>query len=364
MPTNSPDDTYSTLEQIRTKVRRLTRSMSTSQLSVADLDNYINTSILYDFPENLRLFNQHKTFTFYTIPFVDTYPSSDNPTDPLYNFKNKYININPPVYIAGYQALYSQSRDQFFGIYPMIRSIASIGVTGNGVAVTFTGVINTQQALIPQNLVQNILILKNNVLFSSVGIDNFGLSLIDLPLTSDNAIGNLYKPGGPLPSDTVQDLNNYINYLTGQFVITFPVAPKAGVQIDSQTVLQQPSIPTAMLYYDGNFVMRPVPDQPYPVQMEVYVRPTELLASEPDQAPELSQWWQYISYLASTKIFQDRMDLESVQQLAPELRKQECLVLRRTIVQNTTQRVSTIYTENSGASGAYGSGWFGGGGQF
>ena len=62
------------------------------------------------------------------------------------------------------------------------------------------------------------------------------------------------------------------------------------------------------------------------------------------------------------KIFEDRMDLESVALILPEFKKQQDLINRRTIVQQTTQRTSTIYTENNG--GAYGGGWFGGGGQF
>lgn len=331
-----PDTTLSTLAQIRTKVRRLTRSMSTSQLSDIDLDAYINTSVLYDFPEHLRLFNQHTIFTFYTTPFVDTYQSSDTVTDPLFNFKNRFISINPPVYIAGNQALYSQSRDEFFKIYPIVNGIRSIGVNGNAVLTTFSGVIGSGQPLL----------LKGNVLFSSVNLNNAGLSLIDQPLTNNNAIGNLYVPGAALPSTTVQDVTNFINYLTGAFTITFATAPGSGKAINSQTVLVQPSIPQAMLYYNGTITMRPVPDMPYRVSMEVYVRPTELLLA--NQSPELAQWWQYISYLSAKKIFEDRMDIESVQQIMPELKKQEVLVMRRTIVQNTTQRVSTIFTDELG----------------
>ncbi len=96
--------------------------------------------------------------------------------------------------------------------------------------------------------------------------------------------------------------------------------------------------------------------------MEVYKRPTELLES--NQNPELNEWWQYIAYGTAKKIFEDRMDLESVQMILPEYKKQEALILRRTIVQQTSQRTSTIYEQESNTSSAYGSGWFGGGGQF
>jgi len=63
-----PDSTLSTLEQIRIKVRRLTRSPSTSQITDASINDYINTFILYDFPEHLKTSYLRKTFTFYTEP--------------------------------------------------------------------------------------------------------------------------------------------------------------------------------------------------------------------------------------------------------------------------------------------------------
>jgi hypothetical protein len=184
--------------------------------------------------------------------------------------------------------------------------------------------------------------------------------MVDFPIT--NTIGNLYIPGGAPTSTTVQDPNNYVNYLTGQFVVTFPFAPGAGQSINSQTVPQQVALPQAMLFFDGNFVLRPVPDQPYRVQFEVYIRPTELLQS--GQTPELQEWWQYIAYGAAKKVFEDRMDLESVQMIMPEYKKQESLILRRTIVQQTSQRTATIYENDSGHSGIFGAGFGQGGGQF
>ena len=62
-----------TLEAIQIKVRRLTRSPSTAQLSDDDLNNYINTFVVYDFPEQLRMFNLRTTFTFVCNAYQDTY---------------------------------------------------------------------------------------------------------------------------------------------------------------------------------------------------------------------------------------------------------------------------------------------------
>jgi len=56
--------------------------------------------------------------------------------------------------------------------------------------------------------------------------------------------------------------------------------------------------------------------------------------------------------------------MDTVQLIMPEFKKQENLILRRTIVEMTSQRASTIYTQDNGAAGAYGPGWFSGGGTF
>lgn len=344
----TPDSTLSTLVQIRNKVRRLTRSLTEAQLTTQQIDDYINTFVLYDFPEHLRLFNLLTTFTFFTEPFKDVYESNDTASSVFYNFKNKYVTIHPPVYVAGRQALFMESREQFFGIYPMFNSIASIGTAGDGVQTAFSGVVNTQQSSIPAGLTQIILLLKNNVLFSSIDANGNSLAMIDYPISP--TIGNLYVPGGSPTSTTVQDTANYINYTTGAFTVTFAAAPDTGVPINSQTVLVQPAIPQSVLFYDGKFTVRPVPDQAYRVNMEVFVRPTELLSGT--QSPELAEWWQYIAYGAAKKVFEDRMDMESVQQIMPEFKKQESLINRRTIVQQTSQRTSTIYANESGGIGS------------
>lgn len=351
----------STLAAIKNKTRRITRSLTESQLTDIQLNDYINTFVLYDFPEQLRLFNLRSTLTFYTEPYIDVYETNTaDPTNPLYDFKNRYLTVHPPIFIAGYQALFVESREQFYGIYPQLNSIASIGITGNGIATRFTGVINTQQSIVPNNATQQILLLRNNVLFSSIDSNGNGLALTDVPISP--TIGNLRIPNQPPTSTTIQDPDNYINYVTGRFVITFPTAPATGAVINSQTLPVQPALPQTMLFYDGQFTLRPVPDQPYRVDMEVFVQPTELL-NNTDHL-ELNEWWQYISLGSAIKIFQDRMDMESVQLIMPEFKNQERLILRRTIVQQTSQRTPTIFTQDNGAAGSYGPGWFSGGGTF
>lgn len=321
----SGDASYSTLANIRTKVRRLTRSPSLNQISDSDIDNYVNTFVLYDFPENLRLFNLRTVFTFYCEPYIDVYDTNTTDTSsPFYNFSNLYTTIHGPVYIAGFQALLSQSREQFFAMYPMVNSIQSIGTTGDGTTTSFSGTL------------ANVPVIRNNVTFSSIDINNNGLE------AHDNGEGALIGDITPGPA---------INYITGSYSLNWNTPPAAGANINSQTVAYVPALPQSMLFYDGKITLRPIPDQPYQINFEVYQRPSELLAS--NQQPELSEWWQYIAYGAAKKILEDRMDMETVQLIMPEFKQQERLILRRTIVQNSNQRSSTIYVEQTGiASGA------------
>lgn len=370
----------STLQAIENKVRRMTRTPSTAQLSTTDLENYINTFVIYDFPEHLRTFNLRTTYTFYTNPYQDEYPTDTasfgdatiNPTivnNPLYNFQNNFLTVHPPIYVAGYQQLYTQSREQFFGYYPKINSIQFTGSNGDGVTTSFTGTINSQQNPAPFNN-QQIGLLQRQVLFDSLDTNLNGLTLVDVPVinaTTGNPTvnGNLYDPASAayqaalaIPP-TVVDATNTINYATGVYTITFGTPPGANIPINSQTVPTVLSLPQAVLYYANKFVIRPVPDQPYRVDIETYKRPTSLLATT--QSPELEEYWQLIAVGSAIKILQDRMDMDSVQLLLPEFRNQMNLCGRRSIVQYTNERTATIYTEQtSPTTGGFG-GWGGGG---
>lgn len=365
-----------TLQAIRTKMRRLVRATTTSQLSDGDANNYINTYVVYDFPEQLRTFNLKTTFTFFTNPGQDVYPTDiasygSNPNainNPLYNFQNLYLSVHPPVYCAGYQILYTQSQEHFWGIYPMINSISSINAQGDGATMLFTGVINSQQAVIPPGLTQNITLIQNNVLFDSVGNAGQGLALADVPVIDPNTgnptlNGNLYDVNSAAYAAAKQTPptavipTNTINYLTGVFTITFSSPPALSATINSQTIPTQRSMPQAMLFFHNQFIIRPVPDQPYRINFVVYQRPTALLND--NQSPELEEYWQLIAYGAARKALQERMDLDTLALIEPEYKMQEALCLRRTIVQLTNQRTATIYAETMD-NGIGFNGWGGG----
>lgn len=339
----------STLQAIQTKVRRLTRNPTLSQLDNDQLNDYINTFILYDFPEHLRLFSLRTLLTFYTQPGKDVYDTNTTvQTDPLYNFKNRYVSVHPPVYMAGIQSFYTQQRDVFYGYWPQTNTIADTLLRGNNTSGPFVGRVTAPSTGLP-------FLLQASVNFNCLNTSGTSMIMVDRPI--NNIIGNLTPADVPLvpPFDTTQNPNNYINYVTGEYVITFPSNTQTTAPVWFEGVLYQPGKPIAMLYYDSKFTIRPVPDKTYTIQLEVDVRPTELM--ETTSIPMLEQWWQYIAYGAAKKIFEDRSMLDDVQLIMPEFKMQERLVLRSTLMQQANERTVTIYTQGK----SYGNGWFDGG---
>ena len=331
----------SSLQAIRSKVRQITRSPDPIALTDTQLDEFINTFVLQDFPEHVRLFNLLTVLEFWTTPFVAKYDTRTAPaTDPLFDFKNKYITVQGPLYVAGVQGQIIQSRAQFFSMYPQVQSQQRIG-TGDGATLTFTGTISGQP------------ILQESVTVSSADASGVALLLRDYPQAIDvgTIVGALGVPDQPqaIPSPFGQ-----VNYRNGQITVNFPTAPAQDAPIIVNYFAYQASRPLVCLYYDGVFEFRPVPAQSYKITMSAFIRPTELLQS--NQSPELNEWWQFIAWGASKKVFENRMDLESIQELQPLLEEQMRLIERRTLVQNSTQRTPTIYqyaNNNMGFPGGY-----------
>jgi hypothetical protein len=333
-----------TLNAIRTKVRRLTRSPSTAQLSNEDLDQYINTSILYDFPSNLRLFSLRSTLTFYTQPGVDVYKTNTtDDLDPLFNFKNKYIAIHPPVFISGVPASFTQWRDVFFGLWPETNQVQDTLIDGDGTQGPFDGILNSfPQSPNPPNppCPNRYAIQHNSVIFTI--LDTVGTAMIVIDYPEFNTSGRLGLPNQT--PDTPPTTYGFINYQTGVFTVSFPRSTMNSIcnPLIAEYVPYALGKPISMLYYDNQFTLRPIPDKAYPVQIEVDIRPTELLTIE--DVPQIEQWWQWISMLAAKKIFEDRMDMDSVQMILPELRNQMNLVNRTSLTQQANERTTTIYT--------------------
>lgn len=322
--------TPSNLSIIRKKVRRLTGRPSAQQITNDEIDEYVNTFYQYDFPEHLRVFSNTTKFKFMTIANVSDYDMRDidvafgSGTEKAVNV---FYNLQPPAYIGGYQSFYSQNREQFFRIYPFLGDINnSIEGDGTNGPYTFT--------------LPNVPVLQNTV---TVGAqDDTGAS--QLVEDDPQKIGDQTDPETGFWKNSLLDtaVTGSINYLTGALTITFSNTIPVGNEITFTFSPYQPNRPQAVLFFNNIISLRPVPDKPYPVEIDAFITPTALIEGGD---PLLNQWWQYLAYGASKKIFEDSQDPEGVNQILNGFKEQESLVLNRHVVQQTNERTATIYTE-------------------
>ena len=319
-----PDLLFSSWVNIASKIRRLTRNPSESQLSSLKIVAYINDFILYDMPARVELNSLKDVFTFYTTPGQAEYKTVIGPAnigDAFYHFKDYYSTVNAPVYVGGESASFTQSVAAFHSSFPRVEQRINIG-SGNGVVTAFAGTVS------------NIPILKGSVYISSISTANKVL------IAKDNSDGGF--------TGDVTGAGS-IDYETGVYNFNFNHAVKNNATVWFTCVPYVASKPTAILLSSDKLVLAPVPDKVYKVTLSVNRRPHEVLsvtpgAIIPNLMPELSGWWQYIAIGASCEILQDRLDFDTLAQVEPELKKQELLVNRRKIKQNSSKRSQTIFS--------------------
>jgi len=337
-----------TLLDIQNKIRRIVARPSTNQLSNTELNSYINTAWIYDIPQHLKLETFKTIFQFVT-----------EPNKGVYNFDTDlYLQAMPPVYIGGYQIAMSQSREQFNRANPKIQFMQKDLAIGNG-GVAYTGTISNvpvirgyqPNPIIP--LTSKISEINYNVLISArIGAGETGsmVTLID-----DGSISALGLGGLRDPNDTFIDpitlapiaVRGTIDYVTGAIIITnFASAIPVGNSIIAQYIPCKNSRPTSALFFQDQITLYPTPDQAYTVSFECFKKPTALLTA--GQFPELKELWQLIAYVAADKIFSDSGDLDNVNKYRPLLEEQLRLCNRRTITQYSSERTSTIFTEQVG----------------
>lgn len=313
------------LQTIRDKIRRITKAPSPQQITDVQLDEYINTYYQVDMPEELRLKSLFTNYSFYTEANVAEYalPTGSSAS----GGSDGFTSVEPPLYIDGYQSFYSQSQQQFYTLYPKLPIEETLGQASGVGPYSFTA--------------QNIPFLPREFILCSEDVNGNSINAYaqqQSPISNPfiwNIVGDV---AGPLGTDTV-------NYVTGAINFTFSTAPAAGADIQIRVSPYEPSRPLACLFYDNNFILRPVPDSCYKVEIAAYKTPTQLIAS--GQSPEIEQWWQLLAFGGALKIFEDRGDLTSRSNYYPLYDEQLRLALRRTLVQQTNERTATIYTEQT-----------------
>ena len=349
MPIAPPNSMLSGIQQ---KVRRLTRSPSEALLTTDDLNNYINTFLLYNLPTNLRLFSLRTKLKFFTQPGIDTYGTSTDPNNALYDFQNKYMTVHPSVYVSGIPAFFTQLPDVFYGNYPPASTTIDTTLRGNGTSGPFVGNLQTVNFGSQSPIINGrVNALQNTVLFSCLDQNGTAMDVIDYPI--NNVTGNLN-----LPNQVDGSINSLgtINYVSGAFTLNFPSNTANNVDnvIWSNAYYYTAGLPLSVLYFDNKFNIRPVPDKSYPIELQADIIPTQFLASNAQEHPQIKQWWQYISYGTAKLIFEDRQDMDSVAAIMDEFKEQEAMVNRTNLVQLANERTVTIYTMAKN----YGFGWY------
>jgi len=118
----------STLAEIRAKVRKLTGRNAPSQITDAEIDEYVNNFYIYDMPDYLKLLKLKDVYTFRTQADIDTYPF---PSD-------TYMYCAPPATCAGIRIDYFNNNETFYTRFPKRNFIQQVGI-GNGGAGPYFG---------------------------------------------------------------------------------------------------------------------------------------------------------------------------------------------------------------------------------
>ena len=319
--------TPNTLADIRTKVRNLTARQSQDQITDAQIDGYVNTYYLYDMPESLRLLKLKDVYTFSTVANQERYAL---PND-------LFMTIEPPFYVGGQLAEYFQDLQTFYMQWPKINYIQQINV-GNGANGPYIGMLTGTPMLQSINPSSDNVATPGKDIRVMISAQTSAPNVVPVTVTSayDDGVG------GWIDSQTGAALVGSINYLTGQYAITFSQTVPAPNQLTATMIPYQASIPRTGCFYQDQFLLRPVPDKAYIVEINGFRYPTALMAA--GDTPELKFWWQLLAYGAARKILVDNGDYENAQAQEPYFLEQLAYVQRRTLKLNSTQRAQTIYS--------------------
>lgn len=361
----------STVVAIRKKVRRLTASAGESALTTDDLDQYINQFYSSDFPYAIKIDQMRSVYTFYTRPNIDRYPVDVN-----YN-----QGMRAPVYVEGIQGSFFKDRQEFLNMWPRWPTKFQ-PISGDGVTVTFTFTI-AGPFLSKEVVLGGVDSAGTAISVSDDGNGNLQMQVpnavttvppyTDLYTASNAPVAALV--GKPIPGMHNQNtlnpgLNNTntstgvytpsigtVNYVTGVFNITFPVAPKSGTTMTLWVSQYQTGCPSSLLFWNNEITIRPVPKEIHKVEVETYLSPVEFM--DTTDHPILNQWMKYIAVGTAMLVLQDRQDMEGIENLIPIFDREEALVLERQAVEEIGVRNASIFSSGVMSQGGNGyGGWF------
>jgi len=344
---------------IRQTVRELTASPGENQLTTAYIDQTLNNFYTSDFPYAIKLDQMRSVYTFFTEPYVDTYPLD-------VNFNQ---GVRSPVYVEGVQAQFFKDRNEFYNMWPRWPTKFN-SIHGDGVEDHFEFTI--PGPFLPNNVVIGGRAVAGNPI--SVTDDGNGTlqlrdakPVVSVPVQNLNpAVPGMYNRNTLNPG--LQEVTNIgtVDYVTGQFDLTFPSGYIPAVPTQNYPDMTiwvsqyQPGRPYSVLFWNNTFEIRPVPKLIHKVEIETYLTPVQFMVST--DSPILNQWAQYLAYGVACEILRRRQDMEGLANVMEGFKRQESLVLERQGTEEIGQRNSNLFSgsiPNQGWNNGWGQGWYG-----
>lgn len=335
-----------TLSDIITKVRKLTGTGNSLQLTDANIIDYINSFYLYDFPSEFRTLHLKQMLTFNTIKNIDAYP---------FDFEH-YETVEHPSYVDKRKVPVYYNPIEFYGLFYnwQIRENFS---SGDGTTGPYSG--TSQKFPIIRSY-------NNNPITESKTFQNTAFSTGTYPpsfdepnpsrsqnilISANTSTGTIFVTddgSGNLIGDAT---SGTVDYSTGTISnLVFSSVIPSGNDISITYNYSNQAMPKAILFWKNQIILRPVPDRGYTVEITSFRRPSQILLGsvDPDSptttgVPELLEWWETLAAGASKKIFEDRQDMDGVVMMDKMLSERYALNETRTYAQLGKQQINTIF---------------------
>lgn len=346
--------TVGILQNIIEKVREVSASGNSLQVTDEKIVKYLNSYYLYDLPDDLRLLKLKDVYVFNTIQGLDTYP---------FDFEG-WSTIEGPAYCAKREMTLFQNPAEFYTWNFNQQTIETFD-TADGTAGPYSGTTldSPMIASVNNNPPQDTAIPNTSVFpsgyppsFTFHNISRIQNILISANTStsslhvSDDGNGNLI--GDCLAGGT-------INYQTGVIAnLTFTANVPSGNDINIQYIPVTLGRPNTILFTQQQFIVRPVPDQAYTIEINGYRSPSQaLLGTTSNTAPNLNgqpeyfDWWELLAFGTAKKLYQDRLDTDGIQLMEAFVQEKISEARTRTYAQLGKRQISTIYRdETSGQS--------------
>lgn len=343
-----------TVSFIRATVRELTASPGENQLTTAYIDQSLNNFYTSDFPYGIKLDQMRNVYEFFTQPYIDRYPLDVN-----YN-----QGVRDPIYIDKIKGYFYKDRDQFHQVWPDFPTFFNSIINGDGTTATFS-------FTVPAPFLSKSVVLGgtavggNPILVKDDGNGNLILEVpnpvVSVPLQTTNpALPGMYNLNTSNPGLMNPTTIGTVNYVTGSFSVTFPSGYIPAVPTQNYPAMNlwvsqyQPGRPFSVLFFNNEFIIRPVPKLIHRITLETYLTPVQFMLST--DSPILSQWAQYLAYGTAIEILRRRQDTGGVANLMEGFKRQEGLVLERQGTEEINQRNATLFSSSTPTQGG-GYGW-------